>query len=257
MIIDTPTGTRVTGFYRGKVVEHGENGKCKIFIPGVFPDSWLEEKNNYKLPYAEQANSIGFDNNRDNGFFTYPDINSIVWCFFANEDQNHPVYFATCQGGTLGYNTIYNSENKKTPIQKNYINFGNLRIDFIKNDVYSSDPKTEPKLISSNPSIKISTQYKSEDGSLNKSNAFIEIDSIGNINFFTTENISISGNDILISSTGNMVIDSTKQISITSNENVLIKSRLGSIITNAISGFVAMLTRWTKDDEGNQSIKLN
>lgn len=33
------------------------------------------------------------------GEFSYPHINSVVWCFFQNGDQNLPVYFASTLGG--------------------------------------------------------------------------------------------------------------------------------------------------------------
>lgn len=245
MIVDTATGTRVTGFYRGKVVEHGDSGKCRIFIPGVYPESWIDEKNHYKLPYAEQANSIGFDNNRDNGFFTYPDINSIVWCFFANEDQNYPVYFATCQGATNKYGTIYDSEHKNASPQVNFINFGNLRLDFIKNDVYDNSSDT-PKLVSSNPSIKISTRYKSKDGGLDNANALIEIDGNGNIHLSTTEDISLSGNNITISANKVLSLNSASQLGITAKNDMIIDSIDGYITFNAVNGLVSMATKWTR-----------
>ena len=33
--------------------------------------------------------------------FSYPNIDSVVWVFFENEDQNRPVYFAATLGGEL------------------------------------------------------------------------------------------------------------------------------------------------------------
>lgn len=37
--------------------------------------------------------------NKGNGMFSYPNIGSVVWCFFQNGDQNFPVFFAATLGG--------------------------------------------------------------------------------------------------------------------------------------------------------------
>ena len=51
------------------------------------------------LPDAEPASPIFGGSNDGKGMFSYPNIGSVVWCFFQNGDQNYPVYFAACQGG--------------------------------------------------------------------------------------------------------------------------------------------------------------
>jgi len=38
------------------------------------------------IPPAEQAASLFAGTNNGSGVFTYPNIGSIVWCFFANND---------------------------------------------------------------------------------------------------------------------------------------------------------------------------
>lgn len=101
MIESTPSRNRVTGFYRGKVLAHSDHGKCKIYWPGVTPFT-LEEcwKDSSILPDSEQAAPIfmrgsSSDKFRSNGLYSYPEIGTNVWGFFANEDVNYPVYFAT------------------------------------------------------------------------------------------------------------------------------------------------------------------
>lgn len=88
-----------SGFYRGKVVQRSSNkhGLLKIWIPGVYPDEW--EQSPAKLPDAEPASPLFAGCNGGNGMFSYPNIGSTVWCFFQNEDQNFPVYFAATYGG--------------------------------------------------------------------------------------------------------------------------------------------------------------
>ena len=100
MIVEHPSGNRLTGFYRGKVLKHLSSGFCKIWIPGVYPEDWNSYEKADCLPSAEQAASLSFGANTGLGVFTYPNIDSTVWCFFANGDQNYPVYFASTLGGT-------------------------------------------------------------------------------------------------------------------------------------------------------------
>ena len=38
MIEESPTGSKVTGCYLGKVMMHLNHGMLKVFIPGVYPD---------------------------------------------------------------------------------------------------------------------------------------------------------------------------------------------------------------------------
>jgi len=96
MIEQTKTGIKYTGFYRGKVLEHGSGGKCKIFWPSVNPSDWEYVPD--KLPYAEQAAPLFASSPNEDGLFFYPEIGSIVWGFFENGDVNFPVYFASFIG---------------------------------------------------------------------------------------------------------------------------------------------------------------
>lgn len=89
---------QVTGFYRGIVKKHLDNGRCKIWIPAVYD---IKYKDSYdSLPDAQQATPLfGVSSGTDdaangNGLYSYPEIGTIVWCFFENNDINLPVYFA-------------------------------------------------------------------------------------------------------------------------------------------------------------------
>ena len=77
------------GFYRGVVRKQLNNGYCLIRIPGI-----LDYEKDENLPPAEPAQEI-CGGRSDNGTFVYPDINSNVWCFFANGDIRQPIYFAS------------------------------------------------------------------------------------------------------------------------------------------------------------------
>ena len=106
MILDSKTGKKFVGFYRGQVMSHLGNGACKIWIPGVYPEAWCETDSQggmldaynqplrgAKLPTASAA-FPPFGGTMDEGLFAMPAINSFVWCFFENDDSNFPVYFA-------------------------------------------------------------------------------------------------------------------------------------------------------------------
>jgi hypothetical protein len=39
MVEEHPAGNKLTGFYRGIVIQHCTHGYCKIWIPSVYADS--------------------------------------------------------------------------------------------------------------------------------------------------------------------------------------------------------------------------
>lgn len=97
MIIEKQEGNKLIGFYRAEVLKHCNNGMVKLYIPGVTDEQYKDKPD--MLPFAEQASPLLFGTNSGLGVFSYPNIGSIVWCFFANGDQNQPVYFAATLGG--------------------------------------------------------------------------------------------------------------------------------------------------------------
>lgn len=88
---------KLFGFYRGTVLKHLTFGRCKVYIHGVYDPTLMDTPD--LIPDAEQAASLFGGCNTGNGVFTYPNIGTTVWCFFANGDQNMPVFFASTLGG--------------------------------------------------------------------------------------------------------------------------------------------------------------
>ena len=84
--------------YRGEVISEGQIGKCKIFIPVVYPDSYYDKPES--LPWAEPAMPLFGGNDNGNGYTGWARVGAIVWVFFEQGDHNYPVYFAACQGGS-------------------------------------------------------------------------------------------------------------------------------------------------------------
>lgn len=80
------------GCYRGEVLQLLNNGFCRIRIPSILE---MIDGDVNTLPVAEPAQNLGGGGDTLNGIFTYPDLNSIVWCFFEGGNIERPVYFAT------------------------------------------------------------------------------------------------------------------------------------------------------------------
>ena len=175
MIENTETGPRINGFYRGVVKAHSDNGRCKIFWPGVTPSEFKNSPE--KLPDAEQAAPLFCASHTENGLFFYPAVGTYVWGFFANGDINYPVYFAASLDNEDN-RTMYNDAKNGAAI----MHFGSLNIAF--------------NLSSS--SIEISTNF--EDA--------VEGEIAEDAEFSKNSTISIDKNGITIKSDGVIALDS-------------------------------------------------
>lgn len=118
--------------YRGIVKDNsGEKGRCKVFIPGVYPEEF--ENDPRALPWAEPAmplNGGNFSNrssedlNDETGFTGWPKVGANVWVFFFNGAIRFPVYFAACQAGD-GWQSehnqqwVFKSDNVRVRIDEN------------------------------------------------------------------------------------------------------------------------------------------
>lgn len=80
------------GFYRAEVRQLLNNGFCRLRIPDILEPI---DDNVNTLPLAEPAQTIGGGAETLNGTFVYPELGSIVWCFFEGGNLERPVYFAT------------------------------------------------------------------------------------------------------------------------------------------------------------------
>ena len=88
-------GNGLAGFWRGLVRKQLDSGRLKIFIPGIYDDKYEPLEMADFLPDAEPASPIFAKSISQSGIFGVPDVGAIVWVFFANQDANFPVYFAT------------------------------------------------------------------------------------------------------------------------------------------------------------------
>ncbi len=94
------TGNGLFGDYRGLVLRHETHGKCKIWIPGVYPEEFQNQPD--KLPSAEQVTPLFGGSNKGNGVFSYPNVGSVVVCRFWNGDSNYPFFYGSVLGGDNG-----------------------------------------------------------------------------------------------------------------------------------------------------------
>lgn len=112
-----------TGIYRGIVISNDLflktqqdylKGRIKIFVPGIYPESYKE--NAKLLPWAQPAMSLFGGNwtnqsefptqlNKETGWCSIPHTGispsdgAQVFLFFEAGDVNKPVYFASAQSG--------------------------------------------------------------------------------------------------------------------------------------------------------------
>ena len=207
MLEKTPSGTKLTGFYRGIVKAHSINGRCKIFWPGVSPSEWKDDSSKINLlPDAEQAAPLFASGNNGNGTFCYPDVGSTVWGFFENGDMNYPVYFAA----TLSFND--NSQTYNDSLKRN-----------------ATSVERDIRIIKiSNLTITINAQ----DGSIAVDNGegSIVLSKDGRISLSTSNDISIRGNNVTIAAAKDININSTN-IKAIASENIDTFSQRNNIQT--------------------------
>ena len=87
------------GMVRGIVVKNDDTefqrGRCKVYIPGVYPEKF-KENDGELLPWCEPCQPLfcgGGGDLHNNGTFQCPDVGSTVWVFFENNDITRPVMF--------------------------------------------------------------------------------------------------------------------------------------------------------------------
>ena len=149
MIEESPIGSKVTGFYLGKVMMHLNHGMLKVFIPGVYPDSMKDQPE--LLPNCMQVVSQFGGSHAGNGLFTYPNIGSTVVCSFANNDQNMPFCIGSILGGenAFGQYDIVKSQKEKVS-SKHLITSGKSQIEIFEDGKISAiveDPVSTSAII--------------------------------------------------------------------------------------------------------------
>lgn len=91
------------GQYRGVVKAHGDNGKCRVYIPAVYPSEFENTPEN--LPWAEPAQPLFASGKSNVGAFQYPKLESTIWVFFEGGDINYPIMSHATLGGSSNFQT--------------------------------------------------------------------------------------------------------------------------------------------------------
>lgn len=94
---------KYNGIYRGTVVQCLNNGFCRINIPGILE---CNDGDINTIPIAEAARTLGGGGSSCNGTFIYPEVGSIVWCFFEGGNVDRPVYFATSNAKATAWDRV-------------------------------------------------------------------------------------------------------------------------------------------------------
>lgn len=226
----------LNGFYRGIVLKHLANGKCKIWIPGVYPDEWKEEKNIDLLPSAEQASPLTFGAAHGNGIFSYPNINAVVWCFFERGDQNFPVYFASTLGGPENVDDGKDDEKKSEDDKKDDEQSSE------KNNVSPEDDSSikqwnKARNLPAYPAIDANSHliqvgnsmiYVTQSGYMKMKSATTG-KNFCTLSFDSFGNIIISSSDTITLKAKNIILDGEHQIDIKS-PNIIQKAEIHSCI---------------------------
>ncbi len=183
---------RCGGFYRGKVVQRSSNrhGLLKIWIPGVYPQEWASQPS--MLPDAEPASPLFAGCNNGNGMFSYPNVGSTVWCFFQNDDQNFPVYFAATYGGTEAAGQFAACEPLPDKEDGAYIH----KICCGKTTI----------LLTETGNMKIET--RTVDSADNPKSVLLQLDQSGNLKIHASTSIDIDAQDIRIVATNRLEVKS-------------------------------------------------
>jgi len=225
--------------YRGIVLDNkGDSGKCKIYIPGVYPPEYINSPT--ALPWAEPAMALFGGNyittnklNNNTGICGWAKIGSYVWVFFESDDQNVPIYFAFCQGGKDWFSEhvdqyVFQSDNVKIRIDDN----PSIETSSSKFDSYNKTNVGEAPKVSSIPTT-------------------LDIEVLGNVNLRVTGNVNllINGNmyteingerhetvngNIFRKHVGNLIEEHTgnKLIRVVGNEDLTLTGSRTQTITN-------------------------
>jgi len=102
---------KFTALYKGIVKSNSgtgsEGGRCKIFVPGIYPNHYNDNAN--AIPWAEPVAPLfggnykgeakkGAAPNVKTGVCGWPNVGAHVWVFFELGDHMKPVYFGAIQG---------------------------------------------------------------------------------------------------------------------------------------------------------------
>ena len=175
MIENRESVNQVVGFYRGIVKQHMPGGRCKIWIPAVYPEEYKTMPD--KLPDAQQAAPLFAvsRNSNKNGTYSYPALESIVWCFFENNDVNYPVYFAATH-------EMGDAKAKWDSLSPGKENMKKIVVDKVEITINSSDKSIA--ISNGNANIEMTP-----DGKISLSGVEIELNAINSV--------KINGNNIL------------------------------------------------------------
>lgn len=192
MSLESHSRNQCSGFYRGKVLQRSSNkhGLLKIWIPGVYPEQFGSEPS--KLPDAEPAAPLFAGCNGGNGMFSYPNVGSTVWCFFQNNDQNFPVYFAATYGGTDAAGQYAACEPLPDKSDGAYVH----KIVCGKTTV----------LMSETGNLKLET--RAVDAEDQPKTVLIEMDQSGNLKIQASTSIQMTAADMLIAATNRLEVKS-------------------------------------------------
>ena len=210
MLEDSKVGKKFSGIFRGQVISHLPCGRCKIWIPDVYPYEWATEESSdlkdvygeslrgTKLPDAEQASPLFGGAKSGNGSFSYPKIGSYVWCMFERDDIQHPIYFAAAidttdlgEGNSFAQTTV---DSDNGTVLKHMIKCGPSKITFNEDGTVTIGNDTTASIVFG-PGNQIT--LNAEKMSINGINISIGTENTKSIDLLSEQNITMTAGNLL------------------------------------------------------------
>ena len=127
-------GNGLDGFHRGIVRKQMSDGRVKVFVPGIHDPQFEADGNEDFLPNAELMMPLFAKSIDQSGFFGVPDVGSIVWVFFQNQDVNYPVVVGTTLNAVPGFGKAsWNRCLRKKKYVKQLLKNGNAEVSLDEN----------------------------------------------------------------------------------------------------------------------------
>jgi hypothetical protein len=127
-------GQGLDGLYRGEVRKQMQDGRVKVFVPGVYDPQFEADGMEDFLPNAEVMQPVWAKSIDQSGCFGLPDVGAIVYVVFLNQDANYPLVIGSCLNAVPGFGKAsWNRCMRKKKYVKQLLKNGNAEISLDEN----------------------------------------------------------------------------------------------------------------------------
>lgn len=127
-------GQGLDGIYRGEVRKQMADGRVKVWVPGIYDPQFESDGMEDFLPNAEIMQPVFAKSINQSGFWGVPDVGSIVYVVFLNQDANYPLVIGTILNAVPGFGkAMWNRCMRKKKYVKQILKNGNSEISLDEN----------------------------------------------------------------------------------------------------------------------------